>query len=141
MSDLKDLEMLAKSYAIDFADKGNGHIQLSGHGIMVNYYPLSKNRTVFYNGKTVKHCTNWDAVKICLNESKQGLGMKKKDIPKNRPSFSLETIKTNPAGIKHTYKGSIPPWEFEDFIYCEPDRLRVEALKLKDLALSMEVEE
>lgn len=132
MSDnpITDTKMLAEANALSFEDKGNGHVQISGHGALVNYYPLSKRRTVYIQstGESIKDCSPWDAVRACLTKSKAG--MKPKKPTKNRPQVDLRPKRTNPAGIRHTYRGSKPPWEYDHFIMAASDRVRIEAFKL-----------
>lgn len=128
-----ELELLAKSHSIEFTDLGNGHVQLKGHGTLVNYWPESKNKTVHVkNGETIKHCSAWDAVRICMTSGKPGLRPKLKNISKNGPSFDLFPITTNPSGLRNFYNGKIPPWEFDEFIICESDRLRILANEMEN---------
>lgn len=136
---LDDLKRLAEAYAVKFDDKGNGHIQLSAHGALLNYWPLSKNRTVHFNGQTIKHCSNWDAVKLLLSNGEQSLKPKDKHISKERPQVNLKPVTTNPAGVKHLYDGERAPWDYPVFIGAESDNLRVEALRLRDMADQMDM--
>jgi len=55
----------------------------------------------------------------------------KQAAPKNhKPQRVNSDYSPNPAGLKHLYTSNIPPWEFQTFIGCHPDNLRIEALKL-----------
>ena len=140
MKEFKDLKLLAAAYSIEFKDLGKGHIQLSNHGVLVNYWPLSKNRTCHIPGKEpVKHCSNWDAIQLCMKSGVKDLAPKKKTITKNRPAFSLNPVHTNPAGIKNLYSGEVPPWEFPTMIMCYSDMLRIEAYQLVCSAELMEM--
>jgi len=136
---IEEIQQMASSYAIEFTDKGNGHIQLSGHGAIVNYYPLSKNKTVYINGKqTIKHCSAYDAIKLCMKNGVVGLKPRKKDISENVADHDFKTRTVNRCGAKHFYSGDKPPWEYPTMIRCWPDILRSEALKLTDEAVKME---
>lgn len=139
MTDItQQTKMLAESHALDFKDHGNGHVQISGHGMLVNYWPESKNRTAqISGGETVKHCSPFDAVKLCMAQDRVVLKPGKKPSV-NGPDFDLKPITTNPAGIKHFYDGSRPPWDFDGLVLCEPDRLRIQASRLLDEAMIME---
>ena len=133
--------MLAESHALEFKDNGGGHIQISGHGIQVNYWPDSKNQTAhMVGGDTIKHCRPFDAVKLCMTKGKTDLRIKKKHVSKNGPDFSLKPVRTNPAGIIHFYSGAIPPWEFPTMIRCESDNIRLESMALRDKADMMDAE-
>ena len=133
---VKDMEALCKAYAVDFKDCGNGHWQISGHGVLINYWPFSAKKTAHSptTGRKETNCQPFDAVKMCLHEAKPGMRpMKKKDIPKNRPAFSLKKIITNPAELKHLYSGEQPPWEGEGFEFlAESDRLRHKAWQFEN---------
>lgn len=141
MNKLKELRNMAESYAIEYSDKGNGHIQLSNHGILVNYWPLSKNRTCHIaNGKTVKHCSNYDAIKLCMVSGVSGLKPKKQKIAKNVAKHSFKELKSNSV-VKNLYDGEKPPWEFPTKIMCYTDILRIEASNLMDTVAQMETKE
>jgi hypothetical protein len=131
--------MLAESHALEFKDHGGGHVQISGHGVQVNYWPDSKSLTAhIVGGDTIKHCRPFDAVKLCMTKGK--LKVKKKHVSKNGPDFSLKPIRTNSAGIVHFYSGSTPPWEFNTMIRCESDNIRLESMALLDKANAMDAE-
>jgi len=140
-STLNELRLLTESYGLKFDDKGNGHVQLSNHGCMVNYYPLSKRRTVFCNGKTTKNCSHYDAIKICQQNGQTAIKVKKKNIKDNVAHGSILPQHTNPSGIKHLYNGEKPPWEFPTRILCCTDLLRIEARKLLDTVEQWETPE
>lgn len=131
---IQQTESLAKANALEFKDHGNGHVQISGHGVLVNYYPLSKRRTAYNvsTGETIKDCGPWDAVKLCLTSAKNG--MKPKKPSKREPDVKLEPVTTNPAGLKHFYKGDVPPWEHPTFISAHSDLMRMEAYQLREAA-------
>jgi len=136
MANSKDqTRLLAESHSIDYKDCGNGHIQLSGHGVQVNYWPESKNMTAHIaGGKTVKHCRPFDAIKLCMTNGKTELKVSKKHVTKNGPNFEIKSITTNPAGLVHFYSGNIPPWEFDTVIRCHSDNLRLQAMHIRDKA-------
>ena len=139
MSELSKLETMAESYGLTFKELANGHVQLSNHGVLVNYWPLSKNRTCHIQGKhPVKHCSHYDAVKLCMQSGKVGLKPKKEAITKNGTGFSLNPVHSNLAGIKHLYEGEKPPWEYPTKIMCYPDMLRLQANELLEQAKQQE---
>ena len=131
MDKVIETKQLAEANALKFSDFGNGHLQIEGHGIQINYWPNSKNRTAHIkNGEVIKHCSPWDAVRLCLISGKPGLRPKKKRITKNKPQVNLDSLVTNPACIRHFYDGKSPPWEYEMMIVCESDNIRIQAYKL-----------
>jgi len=139
MSDdvLTEIELMCQSYAIQFTHKGNGHVQLRGHGCLVNYYPLSKKKTVFCNGKTTTNCLPYDAIRICKLNGKVGLKPKNKTIKKNAP-YDGYGVQHSECLIKHPYSGEKPPWDYPTLIMCYPDLLRIRAKKLLEEADNME---
>tara|TARA_Y100001951_G_scaffold105377_1_gene122740 strand:- start:3164 stop:3634 length:471 start_codon:yes stop_codon:yes gene_type:complete len=147
MSDRDDTELLAKSYGLKFEDKGNGHVQIKGHGVLVNYYPDSKKKTVFCkDGRRATNCTPWDAVRMCLTKG-QGVNaeqqMKPKKVSTNRPQFDIKPVQTNPAGLAHFYAGNVPPWDesLGEFAYVTfSDSVRAAAYRLEMDALEMRIE-
>ena len=65
---MKQLESAAKAKGITIVDRGNGHLQLTGGPLLVNYYPESKNRTAYVAG-TTKRAVGVDperAVSMCF---------------------------------------------------------------------------
>lgn len=132
MDALANIKHLAESHALTFKDCGDGHVQISGHGVRIDYWPLSRKRTARRSdtGRTEQHCTAWDAVKLCLDAAKPGIRPKRKPST-NGPNFDPAPVRTNPAGIKHLYRGERPPWEFEDFISAHSDDLRESAYRLR----------
>lgn len=137
-ANMTNTEALAKSHALEFADHGGGHVQIKGHGVLVNYWPDSKNRTAYVvGGPTVKHCNPYDAIRLCLTSGKTTLKPKAK--PSNRgPDFDVRPHHANPAGIKHFYDGDKPPWEYPAMIRCESDNIRIRAMHLRDEADAMD---
>ncbi|MCG8434404.1 MAG: hypothetical protein MJA83_10270 [Gammaproteobacteria bacterium] len=140
---IKETELLAKSYGLEFKNCGNGHLQLSNHGVLLNYWPNSKGRTAHMpqTGQKQSNCSPWDAVSLCLNAAKSGMRpalLKKKKLSKNKPKVNLGSTKTNPAGIKHLYDGETPPWEFKDFMMAHSDRRRIAALRILQKADAMD---
>lgn len=141
---MANTKALAESHNLKFKDHGNGHVQIEGHGVLVNYYPDSKKRTVYVKGgETLHHIGPYEAVKICLQgTSVKNVKVKPKKKPsKQGPAFDPKPITTNPAGLKHFYTGERPPWEYPTMIVCEPDRLRLQAHELRDQAIYMEAEQ
>lgn len=131
MNEIQKLQKLVESQALEFRDCGKGHIKISGHGSVVNYWPLSRKRTAHLEGgESIPNCSHWDAVKLCLNAGKPGLAPPKKRITKNPPQVDLKDTKTNPARICHLYNGKTPPWEYPTFIACESDNLRIQAYQI-----------
>ena len=129
---IHDTEQLCKAYALEFKDCGNGHVQLSGHGNLVNYWPLSKKRTAHpKGGEPVRHCKPWDAVRLCLHGAKASLRVKGTSKIKNQANFDIKPYHTNPAGIKHFYEGKRPPWEGKGFICAADDLMRIVAHRLE----------
>ena len=129
MNKLLEIQRLAEANALKFKDCGNGHIQISGHGTMVNYWPESKKRTAHCNGNTAPNCSAWDAVRLCLTNAKSV--MKPKKTTKNPPQVTLEPMTGNAAGIRHFYDGEKPPWEYPTMIQAHSDMLRIEAYQLQ----------
>jgi len=134
---IKETQQLAKSYAVDFKDCGNGHIQLRAHGVLVNYYPNSKQKSLYSPtlNRREKNCLPWDAIRLCQSGAKSN--MKPKKPAKNRAQFSLDPVKTNPAKLKHFYAGEVPPWELpgEYSFNTDSDKLRHDAYLLEQQAL------
>lgn len=140
MSDIDQVKRLCESYAIEFKDCGGGHIQLSNHGILVNYYPLSKKRTAYcqQTGERIPHCSPYNAIKLVLNGAEPKVGPTLK--VKGEPQFSLKPTTTNPAGLKHLYQGDIPPWEDaseEEWEEHPADVLRLKAWRLEQEVISL----
>lgn len=137
-TNIQNTEALAKSHGLEFTDCGGGHVQIKGHGVLVNYWPDSKNRTAhILGGQAVKHCNPYDAVKLCMTSGNTTL-KPKKAVTKDGPEIDLRPVRTNPAGLKHFYDGDIPPWEFPSKIMCQSDILRLQALELRDAADMMD---
>lgn len=132
---------LALSHGLEFRDLGNGHVQISGHGVLVNYWPLSKRKTAHRVGaEPVANCTPWDAVKLAIT-SGESVSLKppiarKAERQRNGPQGAGEVYASNPAGVRHFYRGARPPWEFPFMVMSEPDRIRVEAYLLFNAAIA-----
>lgn len=107
---IKDTEALAKAYGVEFKDCGDGHVQLRGHGHLVNYWPNSKKKTLHSPtlNRRENHCTPWDAVRLCMAEAKKGMRPKKPTT--NPANFDIKPVHTE-AAVKHFYNGEIPPWD------------------------------
>jgi hypothetical protein len=126
---VNNTKALAEQHGLKFKDCGGGHVQLSNHGVLVNYYPDSKKRTAHIaGGASVPHCSPWDAVKLCMESGKPGLKPKKRNISKNGPvRKDIRPKKTNPAGLKHFHNNDSLPWDGEGFTFHPADELRHEA--------------
>lgn len=153
MSDLlSETKSLAEAYGLQFTDCGNGHVQIRGHGNLINYWPNSKARSLWSPTLDLResHCTPWDAVSICLKGSKQGMrteAAKAVVKGKGRAHHSFAESKTNPAEVKNFYDGATPPWEFTTLIISQSDRIRrvahsakCRAERLMEKALEMEAQ-
>ena len=141
MSAIADTQALAASHGLEFRDLGNGHVQIIGHGVLVNYWPLSKRRTAHRVGaQPVANCTPWDAVKLAITTGesvslKPPIARKVARQP-NGPQGVGDIYTSNPAGVRHFYRGSRPPWEFPALVMSEPDRIRVEAYLAHSAAIA-----
>ena len=143
MSVFADIQSLANAHGLDVKDHGNGHVQISGRGVLVNYYPFSKKRTVWCkDGRRATDCNAWDAVRMCLTGDNESLRPAKKP-PNNRPDVDLKPITTNPAELKHFYAGEVPPWD-ESLEWLETnsytDSVRMAAYRLELDAIELRVE-
>jgi 5-methylcytosine-specific restriction endonuclease McrA len=65
----RSLEELAAERGLAVVDRGNGHIQLTGGPLLVNYYPTSKRRSAYVAGTTrrYEHVLPESAVAMCFN--------------------------------------------------------------------------
>lgn len=52
MKAIDQLRSLAEKRGLSIVERPNGHVQIVGGAIMVNYYPLSKSRTAYLAGTT-----------------------------------------------------------------------------------------
>ena len=136
---IQELKRMAESYGLEFANKGNGHIQLSNHGFLVNYWPNSRKRTV-YTSEGEKHafCSNYDAIKICLKEAKVGAKPVKRKIKENPAEHDFKPKASKKPKAKHLYSGEKPPWEYPSMIQCWSDIWRSEAYELQQRAANLE---
>lgn len=50
MFSLEQFRAMAKSKGLGIVDRGNGHLQIVGGGMLVNYYPQSKSRRAYVAG-------------------------------------------------------------------------------------------
>lgn len=136
---IQNTQALAESHGLEFIEHDGGHVQIKGHGVLVNYWPDSKNRTAHvHGGQTLKHCNPYDAVKLCMTGGKTTL-KPKKAITESGPEIDLRPFTTNLAGVRHFYDGDKPPWEYPSKIMCESDNIRVRALMLRNVADAMDV--
>ncbi len=144
MSDpIQETRAMAEAHGLKFKDCGNGHVQISGHGQLVNYYPTSKNKTLYSPTLNMReaHCTPWDAITICMKGAKSGMTPKSvKAIRKGkqRPQHDFKKVITNPAGIQHLYDGEAAPWEGTQFICAQSDRIRLVANRARERAIRLE---
>ena len=142
MNKIQELENMAKAYGLEFSNKGNGHIQLSNHGYLVNYWPNSKKQTVFtVDGEKHYHCSNYDAVKICLKEAKVGAKPDKKRLKENVAQHDFKPKIMKKPKPRHLYSGDKPPWEYPTMIRCWSDIWRSEAYELQTKAETLECAE
>ncbi len=131
-----DCKLLADAYALQFRDMGNGHVQFSGRGVLVNYWPLSKKRTAHCpeTGRKETNCTPYDAVRMCLQGKASHPLKAKAKVTKNRPMVEIAPVCTNPAGLKHFYSGDLPPWD-ESLPYqtvsTDSDAIRMSAYEIE----------
>ena len=93
----KELEKLATKSGLSIKDFGNGHFQLTGGPLLVNYYPHSKNKTAYVAGtvKAKKHVSPAEAVKMCFAQPKC-LGKKDKRR-RDYKKIKARLYKKNPA--------------------------------------------
>lgn len=138
MSDrISETRRLAESHGLDFRDCGEGHIQIRGNGLVVNYWPMARKQTVYCPelGRRETGCTPWNAVKMCMAGGKRDLRPKAhKKPPKRGPSpKDTKTKHSNPAGLCHFYGGDVPPWDdsLGEFRYIGTDVMRAHALDLE----------
>lgn len=142
MGAAQEVKAMAVAHGLEFKDCGEGHLQIKGHGALVNYYPESKRQTAFrqHPGKkkaSIPYATPWDAVSLCLDGA-HGEVKPKRKRSKNGPDFNVKPVRTNPAGIRHFYQGETPPWEFPTFICSASDKMRITATRLRDRADAMD---
>jgi hypothetical protein len=62
-------------------DRGNGHLQITGGPLLVNYYPMSKGRTAYVAGTTRRHAyvSPEDAVAMAFAAPPKAYGDRKSD--------------------------------------------------------------
>lgn len=68
MSALSELKRAATKRSLDVIDRGNGHYQIVGGPLLVNYYPESKRRAAYVAGTMAgrSHITPAQAVAMAL---------------------------------------------------------------------------
>ena len=68
MTDVSKLVSAAQGRGLTIKDCGNGHIQIIGGPLLVNYYPTSKRRSAYIEGTTRRYefVTPERAVEICF---------------------------------------------------------------------------
>ena len=52
MDQITRLRQLAEARGLTLIDRGQGHLQLTGGPLLVNYYPLAKKRSAYIAGTT-----------------------------------------------------------------------------------------
>lgn len=69
MNMLTRLAKIAEPHGLTVKDCGNGHLQIIGGPLLVNYYPDSNRRSAYIAGTTrcYEHITPELAVSMCLN--------------------------------------------------------------------------
>ena len=67
-SQLAQLAQLAESRSLKVVDRGQGHLQIVGGPLLVNYYPLAKRRSAYVAGTTGRRVgiTPQQAVEMCF---------------------------------------------------------------------------
>lgn len=134
---IEETRRLAESHGLEFKDCGQGHVQIKGHGNVVNYWPLSKKQTV--HAPTLKrrerHCKPWDAVKLCMANAQPNMKPKAKPSKNGPDRSALKNKRTNPANLRHFHADmDVPPWDesLGEFSYLtNSDRLRAKAYQVK----------
>jgi hypothetical protein len=65
---MKSLEEIAAEKGLTVVDRGQGHIQIVGGPLLVNYYPLAKRRSAYIAGTTGRRVgiTPQQAVEMCF---------------------------------------------------------------------------
>ena len=141
---ITELKSLSAAHGIEFKDCGKGHIQLSAHGNLINYWPNSKKKTLYSPTLDLRenHVTPWDAIRLCMSKAKPGMRPKRnRDIPKNKPNFELKGVKRNPSGLKHLYSGDAAPWEGTGFEFgSASDELRHQAYQKTQEAILLQAQ-
>jgi len=66
---MKSLEELAAERGLSVVDRGNGHLQITGGPLLVNYYPNSKRRSAYVAGtvRRYEHVLPESAIAMCFN--------------------------------------------------------------------------
>jgi len=111
---IPDLKRLAEARNIKLTEYPKQHFRLELNGLVINYWPLSRNRTVHvYGFKPRRHLSPADVITLLIkpnrNDFKQ-LNRRKKRIPKNKRRQNVSGH-TNPRGVTEFYSGSAPPWD------------------------------
>lgn len=77
------LQNLARSRGVKVIDRGNGHFQLQGPHLLVNYYPFSKNKTAYLAGTVqgVPNCNAEQAVAMARKAPKVVPAAQRDDRP------------------------------------------------------------
>ena len=90
METLSYLRDLAKQKGLGVIDRGNGHLQIVGGPLLVNYYPSSSKRSAYIAGTTARHkgVTPERAIEMALEPPDRPAGarkdMREKSSPKRR---------------------------------------------------------
>lgn len=68
MTMLEALKIAASPHNLQVVERGKGHFQIHGKGLLVNYYPDAKNRSAYVAGTTKRfnHVTPAEAIKMAL---------------------------------------------------------------------------
>lgn len=140
-SDLEQLKTLCQQYSLTLKECSDNHVQVSGHGVLVNYWPTSKRRTAHRVGSDpVKDCQPFDVIKLAMAKGAEVSLRPKaaKEIVKQKaPPDKSPPMRMNTAGVVNFYSGDIPPWEFKTMISSESDNIRVEAWHLENQVIAM----
>jgi hypothetical protein len=143
-TDLEQIKTLCAQYALTFKEPSPGHVQVSGHGVLVNYWPTSKRRTAHRIGSDpVPFCEPFDVIKLAMAKGEavslrpkaaKHIEKQKAPPPKSPPKRSGN------AGVVNLYSGEIPPWEFKSFVSSASDNLRMDAWALENQAMMLRAE-
>ena len=94
MSIVQELKECAQYHNLEVIEKPNGHFQIKG-SLLVNYYPLSKNRTAYVGqtNRSKKHVLPEDAVKMALNPPEITDLKSRRGLPSKYKKWKIQLIK------------------------------------------------
>lgn len=132
MRAIDDLKALCESYNVELQEFPNGHYRLSNHGVSLDYWPMSKKRTVFKSGQRIEHIAPFDAVMLLKKDAK--VSVDKKRVIKKAPPKNFKPVHTKGV-CKHKDMRAIP-WEGPEWL-AESDKVRLEAKGFQDKAIEL----